>query len=454
MRLDRLIKQQRIVDLQSVGLAAAVKELLKLAMPAGTPEDVLEGIAGTLMTRKTSLPGRIDNRLRLACCRSKFIKSKVVAIGRFCEKVNGESGTTCVLVIFLSPERTFNYPEVLAELVAFLGNKSFVEGFAGSTTLREFRRSVISSIRGEANNHEHKEQTKISKMLGQASSNIAIKSKCSHFFLFADTFATPPPILNFSKKPYKLVVITSSEKVEIHNENGENYEKIVVSSFSAHRLSQLRSAIFIGLMHGILKPTDLIACLGGNAHSNRFDTFMIVNVHDEFPTITEAESKKALIPAHIEPEVIEKTISLAADLAVEGREGKSVGSMFIIGRLDQIRQYVEPLIMNPFNGYADEDKNIKNPFMRETVKELALIDGAFVIDGEGVIDSAGSFVKAAGVDTKLNLPGGLGTRHAAACAISSIVDCVAIVVSSSGQVTLFRNGEGVVMLERSHGRAL
>ena len=34
------------------------------------------------------------------------------------------------------------------------------------------------------------------------------------------------------------------------------------------------------------------------------------------------------------------------------------------------------LILNPFHGYAEEDRSILNPFMDETIKELAMIDGA------------------------------------------------------------------------------
>ena len=49
-----------------------------------------------------------------------------------------------------------------------------------------------------------------------------------------------------------------------------------------------------------------------------------------------------------------------------------------------------PLILNPFYGYKDEDRNILNPFMDETVKELSSIDGAFIIRGDGVLVFAGS----------------------------------------------------------------
>jgi diadenylate cyclase len=85
--------------------------------------------------------------------------------------------------------------------------------------------------------------------------------------------------------------------------------------------------------------------------------------------------------------------------------------------------------------------------MDETVKEFSSIDGAFVIRGDGVVEAAGSLVQATG--NALTLPSGLGSRHAAAAAISVSANCISIAVSSStGQVTLFRRGVMLPLTER------
>ena len=51
--------------------------------------------------------------------------------------------------------------------------------------------------------------------------------------------------------------------------------------------------------------------------------------------------------------------------------------MFVLGDHEVIKRSKQ-LILNLF-GYAEEDRNILNPFMDETIKELALIDGAFIV---------------------------------------------------------------------------
>ena len=122
--------------------------------------------------------------------------------------------------------------------------------------------------------------------------------------------------------------------------------------------------------------------------------------------------------------------------------------LFALGNADKISEYTKPLILNPFYGYKDEDRNILNPFMDETVKELSSIDGAFIIRGDGVLVSAGSLIHAP--DYTHNLPSGLGSRHAAAASITQAVDCLCVVVSgSTGQVTLFRRGEMLPLIEKA-----
>ena len=83
---------------------------------------------------------------------------------------------------------------------------------------------------------------------------------------------------------------------------------------------------------------------------------------------------------------------------------------------------------------------------------FSLIDGAFILQGNGVVESAGCLIQAKAYE--IELPGGLGTRHAAAAAITHVTDSLALVVSSSGQVTYFRKGRMFTLFEKSEGRAL
>ena len=77
--------------------------------------------------------------------------------------------------------------------------------------------------------------------------------------------------------------------------------------------------------------------------------------------------------------------------------------------------------------------------MRETIKELAQLDGAFIVTDDGVVISACRYINAS-VDG-IDLPLGLGSRHVAAASITKETNAVAVVVSESSIVRVFDDGE-------------
>ena len=220
---------------------------------------------------------------------------------------------------------------------------------------------------------------------------------------------------------------------------------IQVRSFSKGRLAQARSAFLVGITRGVFSLNDKICCLGGIPSSDQFDTIVVIDMRKEFRALL--ADQEDFLPLDVSPEVLERVIGIAMELSVEGREGRPVGTLFVLGDSEKVEDMTKPLVLNPFFGYKKEDRNILSPFMDETVKEYSGLDGAFVVRGDGVLLSAGSLIHAP--DYLHSLPSGFGSRHAAAAAISVAADCLAIVVSAStGQVTLFRNGIALPLMEK------
>ena len=77
---------------------------------------------------------------------------------------------------------------------------------------------------------------------------------------------------------------------------------------------------------------------------------------------------------------------------------------------------------------------------------MAKLDGAFVIRGDGFIQSAAVFLATG--ESELQIPAGLGARHAAAAAVTTRTRATAIVVSATdGNVRVFANGKLVMQLD-------
>jgi diadenylate cyclase len=135
---------------------------------------------------------------------------------------------------------------------------------------------------------------------------------------------------------------------------------------------------------------------------------------------------------------VEEVLQLAVEIAREGREGRKIGTLFVVGDVDNVVAHSRPLLLDPLYGHPDELLDIRRPDFRETVKELAQLDGAFVVDKHGIFVSAARYVD---VEPGTALMPGLGTRHAAAASITAATRSVGIVVSQSSIVRVYAQGK-------------
>ena len=153
---------------------------------------------------------------------------------------------------------------------------------------------------------------------------------------------------------------------------------------------------------------------------------------------------KQNISEYISPEIIEAILNIAIELGREGREGKKIGTAFVVGSISELNKYLKQLIINPFRG-LDEKVKINNPHIKETIKEFAQLDGVFVVDEEGYIVSAGTYLNINSSD--IDLPQGFGTRHRACAAITKETSAIAITVSESGGIVrIFKEGRIAVRI--------
>ena len=136
---------------------------------------------------------------------------------------------------------------------------------------------------------------------------------------------------------------------------------------------------------------------------------------------------------------LEPTIELAVEIAREGREGRRIGTLFTFGDADNVLAHSRPLILDPLAGHTAQARHIKDPNLRGTIKELAQLDGAFVVSDQGIVVSACRYLDSAASDVAL--PYGMASRHLAGASISQVTDAVAIVVSESSMVRVFDDGK-------------
>jgi diadenylate cyclase len=137
---------------------------------------------------------------------------------------------------------------------------------------------------------------------------------------------------------------------------------------------------------------------------------------------------------------LESLVQLAVELAREGREGRKIGTLFVIGDVDSVIARSRPLLLDPLYGHDQELLHVDRPDFRETVKELAQLDGGFLVADDGTFVSAGRYIDV-DVSTATNFIPGLGTRHAAAASVTRETTATAVAVSQSSVVRVFAGGD-------------
>jgi len=139
-----------------------------------------------------------------------------------------------------------------------------------------------------------------------------------------------------------------------------------------------------------------------------------------------------------DPAILESLIELAVEIAREGREGRRIGTLFTLGDEEKVLAKSRALILDPMSGHPQSARHISDPNLRGTIKELAQLDGAFVVSQDGFVLSACRYLDA--VTSAVDLPLGLGSRHIAAANMSAVTNAVGVVVSESSVVRLFCHG--------------
>jgi diadenylate cyclase len=252
---------------------------------------------------------------------------------------------------------------------------------------------------------------------------------------------------DFVKKDIKKIIVFKRAEIEEENhdklENFNNIPSIIVPNIIFTRTNKLKIAIVMALAVNILsKDSKLIALTG----LNNIDSMIYLEIEKEKELLLFRENID--FGEIIRPEVFEKVLRIALELANQGREGKSVGALFVLGDIENIKPYIKQMIFNPFKGYDQKERNIMLSNLDDTVKEYSVLDGAFLISGDGTLESAGVHI-AASADTT-DLPKGLGSRHMAAAAITSVSNAMSIVVSeSTGDVSVFKNGKLITQIEKA-----
>jgi len=227
--------------------------------------------------------------------------------------------------------------------------------------------------------------------------------------------------------------------VEVEPTDAAIIERITLALIEAVANDQLRAGARVVVVYSGFEADEL-------------DSMTVVRLGEHLERLT-ARDLRAL-ETSVPFETLKAVVDVAVEIGREGREGKAVGTLIVVGDVRNVLARSRTLGFDPFRGYRRKERNLRDLRVREAIKEIAQLDGAFIVARDGTVEAACRIIDAPNTD--LTLPRGLGTRHWAAAAITHATAALAIVVSqSTGTVRLFQGGEIILRIApMRHARAM
>jgi DNA integrity scanning protein DisA with diadenylate cyclase activity len=245
----------------------------------------------------------------------------------------------------------------------------------------------------------------------------------------------------------------SGQRLIAATPNGETHDVLVRDGFEvlrlsvrvAHKYSQVRHALSVALNTKKVSSGDLVVC--AVSHSLCHGGGDLILVTDVEPSAADvAVSDLVKLTNGIRPNILEAALQVAGKIGRIARRGKRVGALLVLGDSDKVLESAKQLILNPFQGHPEADRMLTDPRIQEMLIELAKLDGACIVRGDGLIRTAGAFLATSEIEVEV--PAGLGSRHVTAAAVTAQTKATTVAVSSTdGYVRAFSSGELVLEMD-------
>ena len=240
------------------------------------------------------------------------------------------------------------------------------------------------------------------------------------------------------------LLVAGDAPEELHGADEAGLDTILISMPDAPVSDKLSQTLLVAVANEQLPPRAEVVSLYCGFEAGTIDSVSCIRLDEHLVRLTARDLRK--LETKVPLETLKTVVDLAVDIGREGREGKPVGTIFVVGDARNVMTSSEPLGFDPVKGYSRAERNIQDQRVREAVKEIAPLDGAIIVSSDGTVQAACRYLNATAANVTLSK--GLGARHWAAAAITKKTKAVAVTVSeTNGTVRIFHRGEVLLRVE-------
>jgi diadenylate cyclase len=247
------------------------------------------------------------------------------------------------------------------------------------------------------------------------------------------------------KRAGNLKILVAADKAEqVAGATEAGLQTVLLDMPHQSVYDKLTQALLESVADDILAPGASVIAIYSSFEAGQIDSISFIRLAEHLGRLTAKDLRK--LETRVPLDTLKTVVDLSVEIGREGREGKRVGTMFVVGDSRNVSRDSYAIGFDPVKGYNRKERNLVDPRVRESIKEIAMLDGAFIVSSDGTVESSCQLVDAPAAE--ITLSKGLGTRHWAAAAITKTTKAVAVVVSeSNGTVRIFQNGEVMLRIE-------
>lgn len=267
-----------------------------------------------------------------------------------------------------------------------------------------------------------------------------LQGNASLLLLVTDRAELAAEIGKIAKIPVLVATSDGDLAAEVEGGGGRAYRLHEGVAGGLGLLPQVKEVLLGAYLEGFVGAKERVLCLASAGDALDVIAFFDVARDLELGHLREE------IGARVPMAVMDRVLRLAGQLAHEGREGKPIGTLFVIGDTQNVLARSRAAVLNPFQGHPPAARTVMDDAAWETIKEFAQLDGAFVLREDGVVLAAGRYMQ---LEDDLTVHSGLGGRHLAAASVTKTTKAVAVAVSSNGAVRVFKDGRVLMVVGKT-----
>jgi DNA integrity scanning protein DisA with diadenylate cyclase activity len=252
-------------------------------------------------------------------------------------------------------------------------------------------------------------------------------------------------LIRKTSKLSAVIIATHSQEV-FDSATAAEIKAVLLDSPIIAARDQLAQAVLASVAEDQMRSGSKLVAIFSNSggEGDVVDTITAFSLSDKLGRLTARDLRQ--LKTKVPLDTLKIVVDLAVDIGRDGREGKAVGTMFVVGDHRKVMEQSRPGGFDFVKGYSRKERSLRDSKTREGLKEIAQLDGMFVVSADATIEATARIVDTSPVE--ITMTKGLGSRHFAGAAISKNTKAIAVVVSqTSGTVRIFQNGEVVLRIE-------